>query len=205
MSHKVMKSILFDMGNVLIEFNPQVIVSAFCEDKKTIELLTQEIYMKEEWMALDRGVMTDEQAESSICLRLPSSLHSLVHTIFIEWSNTIVVHEKMIYLVKQLKAEGYQLYLASNASIRFYDYKDKIKALDEFSGLMISADIHHNKPEAEFYLSLMSRFNLDPKTCFMIDDREENILGALSVGIQGTVYDGDFEHLIETLKLKDIL
>jgi putative hydrolase of the HAD superfamily len=205
MTHKVIKTILFDMGNVLIEFNPKVIVSAFCEDKISIELLTQEIFMKEEWMALDRGVMSEEDAESSICLRLPSSLHTLVHTLFQAWPQTVIVEEKMISLVKQLKAKGYQLYLASNASIRFYDYKDKIKALDEFDGLMISADVHHIKPEVEFYLSLMSRFNLDPKTCFMIDDREENILGALVVGIQGTVYDGDFEHLIETLRIKDIL
>jgi len=205
MIKKIYESILFDMGNVLIDFDPCAIVSAFCEDKLTIELLTEEIFLKSEWMDLDRGNISEKEAETLICLRLPKSMHPIVHTIFLEWPKTVIVREKMIPLVKQLKAKGYQLYLASNASIRFYEYKDKIKALDEFNGLLISADIHQIKPESAFYLSLMSRFDLDPESCFMIDDRKENIEGAASIGIDGTEYDGSIEHLILTLKTKGIL
>ena len=205
MTKKIYESILFDMGNVLIDFDPHAIVSAFCDDKLTIELLTEEIFLKNEWMNLDRGSISEKEAEASICLRLPKSMHPIVHTIFLEWPKTVIVREVMIPLVKQLKSKGYQLYLASNASIRFYEYKDKIKALDEFNGLLISAEIHQIKPESAFYLSLMSRFDLDPESCFMIDDRKENIEGAASIGIDGTVYDGSIEHLILTLIAKDIL
>jgi len=205
MIKKFYTSILFDMGNVLIDFDPRLIVSAFCTEEKIIDLLTEEIFLKKEWMALDRGSITEKQAEESICLRLPESLHPLVHRIFLEWPKTNTIKEEMIPLVKQLRAKGYQLYLASNASIRFYEYKDKIKALDEFSGLLISAEIHQLKPDSAFYQALLSRFKLDPGMCFMIDDRKENIEGASRVGIDGTVYDDNIDHLIERLKMEDIL
>jgi putative hydrolase of the HAD superfamily len=205
MTKKIYESILFDMGNVLIDFDPRAIVSAFCEDETSIELLAKEIFLKNEWMELDRGSISEKEAEALICLRLPKSMHPLVHTIFLEWPKTVIVREEMIPLVKQLKAKGYQLYLASNASIRFYEYKNKIKALDEFNGLLISAEIHQIKPDSAFYLSLMSRFDLDPESCFMIDDRKENIEGAASVGIDGTIYDGSIDRLILTFKAKGIL
>jgi putative hydrolase of the HAD superfamily len=205
MTKKIYESILFDMGNVLIDFDPRAIVSAFCDDKLTIELLTEEIFLKSEWVNLDRGSISENEAEASFCLRLPKSMHPLVHTIFLEWPKTVIVREEMIPLVKLLKSKGYQLYLASNASIRFYEYKDKIKALDEFNGVLISAEIHQIKPDSAFYLSLMSRFDLEPESCFMIDDRKENIEAAASIGIDGTVYDGSIEHLILTLIAKGIL
>jgi len=45
--HKI-SAILFDMGNVLVEFKPRLIVAHFCSDEATITRLTQEIFLKEE-------------------------------------------------------------------------------------------------------------------------------------------------------------
>lgn len=193
------QNILFDMGNVLIDFDPKVIVAHYVQDPLDQTRLEQAIFHGQEWAALDLGTMSDLEAIDAIDQHLPRSFHQTVKTIIETWPMTNVYRPEMIPLIKQLKEKGLHLFLASNASIRFYDYAQDIQALTYFDGIQISADIHQVKPDLGFYQALLDRFHLDPKTCLMIDDRKENIDGAAQAGIDGIVYDQNLSHLIERL------
>lgn len=192
--------IIFDMGNVLLEFNPMRIVSKYTSDYEAQAILLEEIFHTQVWVGLDLGVITDQEAEKKIWATCPDSLHDLVHEIISTWPKTNIIIDEMRPLVMELKDKGYQLYLASNASVRFYEYQSSIKALDSFDGILISAEIHKAKPDPLFYEALIERFHLKPSNCFMIDDMSANILGAAACGIKGIVYDGQIDHLRAALK-----
>jgi len=151
------------------------------------------------------GLITEHDAEASICLRVPAQDHPLIHQIIASWPQAMIIKKEMIPLVKQLKAMGYRLFLASNASIRFYEYQETIEALKSFEGILISAQIHQIKPRLAFYEALLLRFHLEPGSCLLIDDLSDNILGAAQAGIEGIVFDGQLDHLVQLLKEKGIL
>lgn len=202
---KKYSTVIFDMGNVLIDFYPSQIVAHFTQDPRESELLIREIFLSQEWHDLDLNLITDQAAASSICLRLPQEHHELIHRILSEWPATITTRDEMIPLIKQLSEHQIKLYLASNASIRFYEYQSAIKALDYFNGILISAEIHHGKPERIFYETLLARFHLLPKECPLIDDLPANIEGATQCGIDGIVYDGKCETLLRFLQRTKII
>ncbi len=198
-------TILFDMGNVLIDFDPKTIVAHYVQDPLDRKLLAKAIFRGKEWASLDLGTMSDEEAIDSINRKLPESYHQKVHTIVKTWPITNVYRPEMIPLVQALKEKGLRLYLASNASIRFHDYAQDIQALAWLDGIQISAEIHLAKPDPAFYVSLLNRFKLDPLTCLMIDDRIDNITGASQAGIDGIVYDQDLSRLMSRLSQLGVL
>ena len=93
--------------------------------------------------------------------------------------------------IRSLKERGYHVYLlsnyprdiftlhAGNGSFPFLDYVD---------GKVVSGFVQMIKPDADIYKCLMDKYTLKPEECIFIDDREENIQGAINVGMQGIVF-----------------
>ena len=67
--------------------------------------------------------------------------------------------------------------------------------MEFFDGIVVSADIHCIKPSAKIYQYLLERYDLIPEECLFIDDRLENVSGAIEVGMQGYQFKNDFEEL----------
>lgn len=199
------KNILLDMGNVIIDFSPYSITSAFTKDSDAINRLTLEIFFKQEWVDLDLGITDLQSAYRSIIQRLPNQDHGVCKEILEQWHRTITERKDMLEIVKQLKQKGYRLYLCSNASNRFHNYKDTIESFRYFDDLIISADIKLSKPNPAFFNYILNKHALDPKECFFIDDLPYNILGASHVGIDGYLFNGNITLLIEYLNRIEIL
>ena len=63
----MIKNIVFDMGGVLISFDAQRYTARFVPDPADYELIRRELFRSVEWIRMDRGSITDEQAVSSVC------------------------------------------------------------------------------------------------------------------------------------------
>lgn len=198
-------TVLCDMGKVLINFDPELIVAHYTTDLKAREILIQAIFNTQVWLDLDLGIISNEEAIALICMKLPSELHELVRSIILTWPITNTQIMDMIPVIKAIKQKGLKLILASNTSLKFYDYYSAIDAMKEFDGFVISADIHHAKPDRAFFETLIDQYDLDPAGCFLIDDRIENSEGAASCGIDGYVFTGDIEALKDVLKKNEII
>ena len=198
-------TVLCDMGNVLIDFDPEKIVAHYTDDPRSAEILAQAIFYDQDWLDLDLGLLSDQEAITKVCKKLPSSLHELARAIIMTWPIAIIQIEAMIPIIKAIKEKGLKLILASNASLKFYEYYRSIDALQYFDGFLISAEIHQAKPDRCFYETLLKRFSLDQSACFMIDDKAENIEGAARCGIDGVVFTKEIELLKTILKLKEII
>ena len=200
----MIKNILFDMGNVLIRFEPKQYVKNAGLSESDQQLLLRELYGSIDWVRLDRGTITEEEVYAHACARLPAELHAAAEYIIYHWNEPIVPITGTADVVRELKARGYTLYLLSNAARRQHTYWHDIPGSECFSGTLISADVHLLKPEAAIYQALFDKFDLTAASCLFIDDFPPNIEAAENAGMQGIVFH-DAGQLREELKARGIL
>lgn len=185
------QNIVFDMGNVLIRYTPEAYASAYLSDPEDIQCILDELFHNVEWVAMDRGTLTEKEAMRSIAKRLPEHLHAVAARLIREWHQDIPPYPEMDQLIHDLKAAGYGIYLLSNTSKRYHEFRVNIPAIDLFDGEFISADHGLLKPDRAMYQAFFEQFHLEPETCFFIDDSAANIESAMREGMQGFVFHGN--------------
>ena len=189
------------MGNVLIYFDREIFLDRVeLHNPEDRELLKKEIYLSLEWAMMDRGTLTDEEAEKIFISRLPEHLHGTVHRLVTNWARPILPVNGMEELVRELKANGYGIYLLSNASYHQHAYWHDIPAWECFDGTLISADERLVKPQPEIFNLLCERYSLQKEECVFIDDTAANAEGAVYAGMQGIVFHDDAKELRQKLR-----
>lgn len=202
---KKYKNIVFDMGNVLLDFSPHTIVSKFTTDQNKIQILVHEIFHNQEWLDLDQGIIDEEEAYNSIIKRLNQNDSDILRKILDHWHESLVERDEMINLLELLKQKGYKLFLFSNASKRFYSYYKKFKCLTYFDKMIISADIKYSKPNNEFYTNASNLCQIDLQDSFFIDDSAQNIIYANRMGLDGYIHNGSLKLLYDYLQNLNII
>ena len=196
----MIRNIVFDMGQVLIRWRPEEMLERFDLSQEEKTMLLQELFWSPEWIAQDRGIITEADMIARVSARLPETLHATVEEVIKAW---YVWHltpmPGMAELVRKLKEKGYGIYLLSNASTALRGYFPRIPGSECFDGLMVSAEEKLLKPQHEIYERLYERFGLVPEQCVFIDDSPANIEGAMLTGMQGIVFRGDTERLLREL------
>lgn len=200
----MIKNILFDMGQVLIHFDRDLFMTRLGVAEEDKPLLMREVFLSVEWVQMDRGTLVEAEAVERMCRRLPSRLHDAADKLASMWDRPILPIAGMYELIQELKANGYGIYLLSNASLRQHDYWPRIPASEFFDGTIISADEKVMKPHPDYYNRALEKFGLTAEECFFIDDVPANIEGALFCGIPGAVFHGDVSLLRRQLRAADV-
>lgn len=201
----MIKNIIFDMGGVLIDYNPEKTLYALFE-KETADILLKEIFRNPLWSDKDRGIITPAEIMQKVKNRIPEAVFEKVSEMVDNFYPYMPPFEKMYGFVEMLKSKGYGIYLLSNASPDFHERRSGIPALSLFDGVIISADHKLLKPEKEIYEKLYEAFSLKPEECFFIDDVQANIDGAKATGMDGhCYYHGDLEILKSDMEQKGII
>lgn len=185
------KNVIFDLGNVLIDFHPlEYIKSLGYDDNKALEILNSTI-KDEIWNDMDRGIyQTKEEYIKAFCLKYPHLKDEITNFLNGPWMENVIVpikeNQKMIELVKQ---KGLKYFILSNYPKDAFTYTyDLCPFIRNADGMLISYSILKVKPEKEIYLTLLDRYNLKADECLFIDDLPANIEGAKTVGIQCIVH-----------------
>ncbi len=200
----MIKNIIFDMGGVLIDYNPEKSLYGIF-DRETADILLREIFRNQLWADKDRGIITPEEIMEIKKNSIPAETYEKVCEMVDNFYPYMPVFEQMYDFVNSLKENGYGIYLLSNASSDFHIRREGIPALSLFDGVLISADYKLLKPEKEIYETLYKEFNLRPEECFFIDDVQKNIDGARATGMDGhCYYHGDLEILKKDLISKGV-
>ncbi|MBZ9688619.1 HAD family phosphatase [Clostridium estertheticum] len=180
----MLKNIIFDIGNVLLEFKPLDYLKRTFNDDNIEKLLYKEIFQSEEWLHLDRGTLTQEEAVKIISLRNPNNeIH--IKKCMDNWIEILTPIEGTVKTLSQLKEKGYNLYLLSNFhSLAFETICTKYDFFKHFDGGIISYKENLLKPEAEIYTKLLETYKLNADECLFIDDTLVNIEAADKLGIK---------------------
>ena len=177
------KNIIFDLGNVLITFNPMEFLTQLLNDGERAQQCYELIIKSPEWRELDRGKISVAQAKSNFIERQPA-LRDAVELFFQHWLSMFQPIPETWALVDELRAAGYRLYVLSNIIRESYeDLRARITFWDRFEGIVASYVLQTAKPEPAIYRYLLDHYRLNPEECLFIDDMEVNVAGALAVGI----------------------
>lgn len=189
-------TIVFDMGQVLIRWTGELLLEKYGLNDEDKGLLLRELFGDVEWVMLDHGTISFEEAAEAVCRRVPEHLHSVVREVVTGWwHQPMRPIPGMADLVRELKGNGYGIYLLSNANLALRSYFPRIPGSECFDGLMVSAEEKLLKPNPEIFQTLLERFGLEAERCFFVDDSPANVEGAILTGMRGTVFYGDVARL----------
>lgn len=198
----MIKNIVFDMGKVLVGYDGSLVCSHYIEDPEDCREVFRSIFQSQEWVFLDMGVISEEQAMKQIRSRLPERLWDTADLCMKDWDKyNMWTIKAMDPVIRTLKRQGFGIYLCSNASLRLLEcYEWLIPAIDCFDGILFSAQEKCIKPQKEIYERLFEKFDLKPEECFFIDDVQMNIDGAKACGMDGHCFaDGSIGNLKKEL------
>lgn len=196
----MLRNIIFDMGNVLLDYNPQNIVEHYFSNWEDQELILRELFGGPEWIQGDLGYIKDADRFDSVSRRVPNRLHDGLRSCVLHWHQFMTPIEGALEFTDMVKKAGFHLFILSNASDAFYEYFPRFRPLSFFDGVVVSADLHCIKPDPKIYRYLLETYRLKPEECLFFDDREENVAGAEAVGIHGCMFDGNYQKARKALE-----
>jgi len=186
------KTIVFDMGGVLLDFNPNRYVYRHNLQGEDRNLILREVFGSYEWLQLDRGDATYEEAIESMCKRLPEHLHEECrYFVYNWWVGPIYPIPGMEQLMRDLYQKGIEMYVLSNAALSLRKYAFRVPGFQFAKDIFVSAEWKMLKPERQIFEKFLDVFQLDADNCFFIDDNPANVAGAIQAGIHGAVFYGD--------------
>lgn len=184
----MIKNIIFDIGNTLLSFNPMGYLKKELNDDTVINTLYETIFKSPEWVSLDRGTLTQEEAVEKFCSRQPS-LKNEIKQVMEKWERILTPMDESIKLLKYLKSTGCRIYLLSNFHEKAFEYIfDKYSFIKNADGMVISCQVKLLKPEKEIYQALLEKYSLIPEESLFIDDFDKNIEAARELGINGICF-----------------
>ena len=181
----MIKNIIFDVGRVLVTFDPVQYVNSLGFDEETSRAVVGAIFHDQLWIETDRGVIPVEEFEDAFVANAPE-YEAQIRKAYREMGRIIQLMPHTMSWVKTLKERGYRLYVLSNyGEYLFLRSKDRLDFMPYMDGAVISYQIQMIKPDREIYEHILNKYGLEPEECVFIDDRPENVEGAKLVGMSG--------------------
>ena len=201
----ILKNLVFDMGNVLIEWNSEKILKAITEDIHLQDLLRKEVFETGLWVETDEGVKTREAVIEIVTGKLGEDYRNEITQLLRYWYKYVDVFTKVQDRIIELSKSGYSIYILSNTAFTFYDLVKEgyLPATSVAKGMVLSCEEKVLKPDEKIYNILLERYNLDPHDTMFFDDLPENIWGAARCGINGFVVENESELLTYLDKLRE--
>lgn len=204
----MIKNFIFDMGNVIIQWNPTYIVQQYIEDPQVVKEIEDTVFKSQEWLDYDCGTITKEKIKEVLSSRVEKQYQDIVKEMLEHWYMHCPIIKGMIPIIQELKEKGYGIYLLSNTNDSFEEYKHLIETFIYFDGFYISAKTKLVKPSVAIFQDFIKTFNLHMEECVFIDDMLVNVEGARKAGMQGYHFDGDIdkfkEYLVSHILFKEI-
>ena len=202
----MIKNLIFDFGNVLIEWNPAKILAAFVkeEDRKRVEAA---IFDSGLWAQTDTGQLTLEAAIQAAQTLLDSSYSATVEAIFSHWYETVDVYHQLQEKIFEWAQLGYGIYILSTTSEIFYAVENAglLPMTKVLTGKILSYEVGFAKPDKSIYQKLLTQYALHANQCVFIDDLQINLDAAKSLGFETILATSEQQNIIaieELLKKK---
>ena len=178
----MIKNIIFDLGNVLLNYAPEEYIKSKSIEEAKIPEIHEEIFLSNEWRMLDRGAISEEEAKIVLINRSRNNGHLIKH-VFENWYDLFTPIQDSVDVLIELKNAGFKLYYLSNFHLlAFENVTGKYDFFKLFDGGVASYEANHVKPEEEIYVELIRRYKIDPKESVFIDDLQRNTEAAKELG-----------------------
>ena len=186
---KNIKSIIFDLGAVLLNIDYQKTIDEF---EKLGVTKSNSFYSKKTQINIFNQLECGKISEKKFVKEIQKHCNKANYNeIIFAWNALLLdLPEKRVKLLKAVK-QHYNIFLLSNTnSIHISEFKNQIgenRYLDfynSFDKVYYSHEIGFRKPNKESFQKILEENNLNPTEVFFIDDSPQHIEGAKKLGIQ---------------------
>lgn len=182
-----MNTIVFDLGGVLIDWNPEyVFLKEFRGDREKMNWFFENICTSAWNEQQDAGYSLEQATLERIAL-FPEH-ERLIRMYYGEWEQMLgyELTETVEILNKLHQSPDYSIYALTNWSGETFPVAlQKFFFLSWFEGIVVSGDEKLVKPDPAIYKLLLKRYDLDATSCVFIDDRADNVQAAVDLGFKG--------------------
>ncbi len=171
-------NIVFDLGGVVLAWNPDHIINQTFTDPKTCDLIRLKVFQHKDWLDLDKGTLEPSDAINRFVFRTGLNIDDIKRLMaFVPHSLTLI--NGTLDLIHRLKHQGHRLFCLSNMHRDSYTFiQKKYSFWDVFEGIVISSHIKSIKPESAIYQYLLEKYSLKPRDTVFIDDMPINLEAA---------------------------
>lgn len=183
------ENIIFDLGGVLIDWNPRYLYRKIFSSTEEMEYFLTHIATSE-WNAEQDAGRSLQEGTAWLVKRFPE-YEQAIRAYYDRWEEMLAGEIKgTVDIFYQLKAQStYRFFALTNWSAEtFLVAKRRFGFLQDFDGILVSGEEKIRKPFVEIYERLIQRFQLNPSKSLFIDDVPENIEGARKAGLQTILF-----------------
>lgn len=181
----LIKNIIFDVGNVIVQWSPTLILDkTFPElNEASKERLFNDIFACEIWRKLNLGHIDEQQAKDLYQTSL-SLEAALIDELFHHVKTTQELVPGTVELIKRLSRNGYNLYALTDNIHEIVAYlRQRYDFWQYFLHVTVSAEVDLLKPDQRIYQHALAENHLRAEETVFIDDLARNAEGAAALGI----------------------
>jgi len=182
-------TVVFDVGNVLIEWEPAILYSRIFPDPDERDKFLATVCSPEWNKEQDRGRPWGEAI--ALLLDTHPEQADAIKAYYDRWHEMVPGEVPGTPdLLGELKAAEVPLFAITNFSEeKFRECQSRFPFLgNSFQDIVISGVERLLKPDPAIYRCLFERNNLDPRACVFIDDSPANITAANNEGMEGLLF-----------------
>ena len=183
------KNIIFDLGGVLIDWNPAYVFDKLIKDEAKRKQFFAEICTSE-WNEEQDAGRSLAEATKLLVDQYPE-WQEYIEAYYGRWEEMLGGPiQEAVEIFRQLKKTGrYQLYALTNWSAELFPIAlERYEFLHWFDGRVVSGEEKMRKPFPEFYQLILERFQLTPQETLFIDDNLRNAKAAEQMGLKTIVF-----------------
>ncbi|WP_130618381.1 HAD family hydrolase [Dyella amyloliquefaciens] len=182
---KRVDTVVFDLGNVLIAWDPRRLYRQLIDDEERMDWFLREV-CNSAWNEQQDAGRSWSEATALLRDRYPEHA-DLIDAYHLRWEETLVGPiEGTVALLAELKARGVRLLALTNWSHETFPIaRQRYPFLQWFEGIVVSGEERLIKPDPRIYQCLLDRYAVDPARALYIDDSRRNVDAAEALGMQG--------------------
>jgi len=184
---KQIDTIIFDLGGVLIDWNPRyVYMDVFNGDTQKVDWFLETI-CTHDWNENQDAGYPLAQATDDLVKQFPE-YEAEIKAFYGRWEEMLggPINETVAILDKLTKLDAYKVVALTNWSHETFPIaQEKFDFLQWFEGIVVSGEENTRKPFEDIYRLTLNRFNISPEKAIFIDDNLRNIEAARQLGING--------------------
>ena len=204
----MIKNIIFDIGNVILNFELIKVLTNFTKDEEEQQFIIDNIINSPEWYMyslIDTGYITKEEAIEIVKDRTNHIKDDLIENFWNHYNDYSFVNKNALGLIKKLKENNYKIYLLSNINPHTYEIVEPSGLFGIVDGYVLSYQVHKIKPYVGIYNDLITKFDINSKETLFIDDNIKNVETANKLGMHGKKVEPDnFDSVINLLNAFNI-
>ncbi len=182
-------AVVFDIGGVLLDWDPRHLYRKLFRDEGAMERFLTEVCTMDWHAQHDRGVSYERS-----CAELAAAHPQSAELIWAwGWRSEEMVAGPLdgtVAIVRELKDAGVPRYLLTNMEMVTWPQRvARFPFLRWFDGAVVSGFEGVAKPDAEIFERLLERFDLVPARTLFVDDSAANVRAARALGLQTLHFD----------------